>query len=81
MDTLCEDCSLNDCDSCYEADCACNQAAHTLAPAILIKSALMIVNPDRPVDIEVIFPTHCDKASAEFQVEINGRIYKVTVTE
>lgn len=27
---LCQDCMINDCDSCYESDCECNLAGHRL---------------------------------------------------
>jgi hypothetical protein len=29
---ICEDCRLDDCDSCYEWDCDCNLANHKLPP-------------------------------------------------
>jgi hypothetical protein len=77
---LCNDCDLNLCSDCYESDCPCNLAGHTVAPAQLIKDALVIINPDRPIDLN-ISAVFCDQDENEsgFNLVVNGRMYAVTV--
>lgn len=78
---LCEDCQINRCGDCYESDCDCNLASHTLCAAILLKDAVLTLNPDAPTDIQAgaILTDKTADDRAEFNLLINDRTYHITI--
>ena len=75
---LCEDCQLNNCDECYESDCDCNLADHTIAPALLIKQAFEFCDFGG-IEVGDVNPGNLTDSKSSVNLLINGRTYHVTV--